>query len=372
MNLAIGFNIGMSPLRATTLATLALVTTSCVACHSPASVIRPVIYARDEEAASAMRSAPLVVLVRISTVGMTGNGRCVEKPPEVGGPMCPRIPLYLARITADTLLTLRGTAQGHIEFYSWIWASGSHGGPRLFHPNPGAIRVLFLRKEGEYWHTVGDYPSYDLELPRSWAPALVSDWKAGYESRFNPLERLVALRFRAEFEALSVDQLRDDLDSDGPRVNHHWASDLFDLIRVVGPLFVASQLDAICQHSPNASARVAACFVSGEYFPGRCEAFRLAQKANSGGVGGDFLMKKFRSCQLGDRRLASDLATGNLERSRFGGWEMAFSNRRDWLRVYASALNKEVHLAACEVAARNPDVGDIPECAIPVGPKNRK
>jgi len=362
----------MSPFRATTLAAVSFVVISSVGCHSPASVIRPVIYAQNDEAASAMRSAPLIVLVRISTLSMTGDGKCVKKPPEVGGPMCPPIPLYLARIRADVLLALRGTVQDQVEFYSWIWASGSHGGPRLFRPAPGKIRVLFLRKEAGYWHTVGDYPSYDLELPSGWVPALLSDWKSGYENRLDPLERFVALRFRAEFEALSVGQLREDFDSDGPRVNHYWATDLADLVRVVGPLFVATQLDTICHHSANPSARLAACFVSGEYFPGRCGGFRLAQEANSAGIGGDFLMRKFKSCQVADRDLPVDLLSGKLSRSRFGGWSFDFPHRREMLRVYASAMDRRVHLAACEVATKTSEARDIPECAAPLEPERKR
>jgi hypothetical protein len=203
-------------------------------------------------------------------------------------------------------------------------------------------------------------------------PALLSDWKSGYENRLDPLERLVALRFRAEFEALSVGQLREDFDSDGPRVNHHWATDLPDLDRVVGLLFVVTQLDTICHHSANPSARLAACFVSGEYFPGRCEAFRLAQEANSGGIGGDFLMRKYRSCQVADRYLATDLLSGKLSRSRFGGWSFDSPHRREMLRVYASAMNHDVHLAACEVAAKSPEARDIPECAAPMEPERQK
>ena len=149
----------MPPLRATTLAALSIGVLLSAGCGSPVNVIRPVIYAQDDQAASAMRSAPVILLVRITGLKLTGDVRNVEKPPEVGGPMVPAIPLHLARITADVLLTLRGPVRATVELYSWVWASGSHGGPRLFHPNPGAIRVLFLRDEGGYLHTVGDYPS---------------------------------------------------------------------------------------------------------------------------------------------------------------------------------------------------------------------
>ena len=212
------------PLMRSTAATLVLVT-SCfsAACNSASRAIVPVIYAQDDQAALAMKSAPTILLVKIASAKLI-TYRMVEKPPEVGGPMVPRIPLHLARIQGDVLLAVRGTVSNSVEFYSWIWASGSHGGPRLFHPYPGTYHVVFLRNEGPYLHTVGDYPSYDLKLPASWVPALLSDWKSGYDNHLDPLERLIALRFRAEFEALSVDQLREDLDSDGPRANHHWAT----------------------------------------------------------------------------------------------------------------------------------------------------
>jgi hypothetical protein len=362
----------MPPFRATTWATLSIAALLSVACRSPANVIRPVIYAQNDQAAFAMRSASVILLVRIAGLKMIGDVRSVGKPPEVGGPMLPTIPLHLARIGADVLLTLRGKVRGTVEFYSWVWASGSHGGPRLFHPNPGAIRVVFLRDEGGYLHTVGDYPSYDLELPSRWLPALLSAWNSGEESGAGPLERLVALRPRAEFEGLSESQVRADFGHDGPIVNHYWALDLGDLVRIVGPFFVVDQLDDICRHSMNLSARLAACFVSGESFPGRCEAFRLADKANVGGAGGDFLMRKFRSCEVADRDLAADLISGNLSRSRFGGWILSPPHRRELLRVYASAMDHQVHLAACEVAATTSEARDIPECVAHQGSKGQQ
>lgn len=323
------------------------------------------IYAQDDEAARAMRSAQLIPVVRVTELKLTGEERMVEKPPEVGGPMVPRIPLYLARIRADVLLTVRGPAHRTVEFYSWIWASGSHGGPRLFHPNPGAIRVVFLREEGGYLHTVGDYPSYDLELPSRWLPALLSAWNSGQESGIDPLERLVALRFRAEFEELSESQLREDFGDDGPRVNHYWADDLGDLVRIVGPFFVVTQLDDICRHSTNPSARFAACFVAGQYFPGRCDAYDLARKATVDGFGGDFLAKVLAGCEAGDHALIEDLRSGAPAAQRFWGWSLTPQHRRETMRVYASAMDPEVHVVACEVAATTPEVRDIPECSAP-------
>jgi hypothetical protein len=336
-----------------------------VACSSPANVIRPVIYAQDDQAAFAMRSAPVILLVRIAVRSMTGDVRNVKKPPEVGGPMVPTIPLHLARINADTLLTLRGPVRGTVEFYSWVWASGSHGGPRLFHPNPGAIRVVFLRDEGGYLHTVGDYPSYDLELPSRWLPALLSAWNSGEESRADPLERLVALWFRAEFESLSESQLREDFGDDGPKVNHYWARDLGDLVRIVGPFFAVTQLDDICRYSTNPSARFAACLVTGQYFPGRCEAYHLAREATAGGIGGDFLAKALRSCESQDLGLIGDLGRGDRWPQGFYGWSLAPQHRRETMRVYASAMDPGVHRVACEVAATTPEARDIPECLPP-------
>jgi hypothetical protein len=57
---------------------------------------------------------------------LISRARTVAKPPEVAGPMTPTIPLFLARIQADVLLTLRGSASNRVEFYSWVWASGKH------------------------------------------------------------------------------------------------------------------------------------------------------------------------------------------------------------------------------------------------------
>lgn len=88
-----------------------------------------------------MKSAPSIIVAEIQDAKFASNEpRQVDKPPGIGGPMVPRIPLYLARMSARVLLTLRGTGTTRVQFYSWVWASGKHGGPRLFH-------VLFLRND---------------------------------------------------------------------------------------------------------------------------------------------------------------------------------------------------------------------------------
>jgi hypothetical protein len=139
---------------------------------------------------------------------------------------------------------------------------------------------------------------------------------------------------------------------------------LGDLVRIVGPFFVVAHLDDICLHSTNPSARFAACFVTAEYFPGRCEAYHLAQKATADGIGGDFLVKVFAGCESQDRDLIGDLRSGAPPRG-FYGWSLTPQHRPETMRVYASAMDPGVHLVACEVAATTPEARDIPECSAP-------
>lgn len=324
-------------------------------CGSPARAIRPVIYGDYDEGANAMKTAPMIYVIRIAEMDLTGDVRDVAKPPETGGPNAPTIPLHLARIKADVLITVRGEARKNIKFYSWIWASGSHGGPRLFHAHPGNHSVVFLRDEGGYAHTVGDYPSYDLELYRSWLPTLVRDWNSEKMNGVDPLARLVALRLRVEFESMTIKRLREGFGEDGPKVNHHWAGDMYDLVRVAGPLFVANQIDDTCLHSSNPSARFAACYVTAVYFPGRCEAYRAARVE---GVGETLLSKRFLSCRAGERELIDDVRSGRVQWWDYRGARLTEARRRETLRVFASAMDRNVHRAACEVAE-----GSIPECA---------
>ena len=361
---SIGFNRIMPPVRVVLITVILWVCELfSVACGSPGRSIQPVIYAQDDQAALAMRSAPAILLVKITTVKLPGDMRTVVKPPEVGGPMTPTIPLYLARIRADVLLKLRGSLGSSVEFYSWVWASGKHGGPRLFNPAPGSTHVVFLRQDGGYLHTVGDYPSYDLEISSRWLSPLLSAWDSRYESGVDPLERLVALRFRAEFEGLSNSHLRESIGGQGPVPRDYYVRDLPDLVRLVGPLFVATQLDDICRHSTNPSGRFAACFVTGQAFPGRCKAYDFAREASVEGIGGDFVARAFGSCEAQSRGLISDIRSDAPPRRGFWGWSLTPEQRRETMRVYASAMDPQVHLAACEVAAATTDARNIPECS---------
>lgn len=342
-----------------------------VGCGSPVNAIHPVIYADADDAAAAMRSAPVILLVRIAHVKATGDVKAIAKPPEVGGPMAPTIPLHLARINAGVLLTVKGTHRTTVDFYSWIWASGSHGGPRLFRPAPGAIRVVFLRNEGGYLHTVGDYPSYDLELPSRWLHTLIDGWDKNGRTGIDEVERLVAVRLRAEFEALSEQELHHDFGDDGPRVNHHWVRDLNDLTRLVGPLFVVRQLDDICLHSTSRAARFGACYVTGRYFPGRCEAFNLARKTRTDGFGEAYLVGSLQSCEIRNRDVIDDFRRGALPLWVFYGASDSPRHRRETMQVYATAMDRPVHRAVCEAAATRPATHDLPECSADVRTQRR-
>jgi hypothetical protein len=112
-----------------------------------------VIHPDEETRAAAMRAAPVVAVVRMTGVRLTGDERLVEKPPGTAGPA--------------------------VTFSSGVWNSGQHGVPRLFRPRPGSIHVVFLIRDGAYWHTVGEYPSYGMPLRAEWVPAIAGAWEAG-------------------------------------------------------------------------------------------------------------------------------------------------------------------------------------------------
>lgn len=220
-----------------------------VNCRSPWDEIRPVIHAKEEERIAAMRSAPIIILAEIQHANLFGRPRDVEKPPEVAGPMVPRIPLHLAYISAKVLRTLRGPDSGHVEFYSWVWASGKHGGPRLFHPNPGSVHILFLKGDAGYLHTVGDYPAYDLEIRSQWLPAFLTHWR-DYERGAGLIERVVAVRLKAELESISTDR-----------------SEYWRLAELTSHAFVAGQLDSLCHSLTSPRGRTQACAALAELFP---------------------------------------------------------------------------------------------------------
>jgi hypothetical protein len=303
-----------------------------------------------------MKSAPLILLVEIVSSELTGDMRMLGKSPETGGPMVPEIPLHLARIQAKVLIAVRGSASQVVEFYSWVWASGSHGGPRLFHPTPGGGRVVFLRPEGGYLHTVGDYPAYDLEVPHSLVPRLVDLWNSGQESG-DALERLVALRIRADFEdrSFTPSLKAADLSRYSARIDG-----FADLMELRGPLFIASQFDKTCRGLTNPFGRIAACFELAREFPRRCEAYRLAADLPhlEGLVAG--LVSK---CTAAGEYWLENLREGKLPQYYFADLNSSADHRREAMRVWASALDREVRDAACKLAVTMWEARDIPECS---------
>jgi hypothetical protein len=105
---------------------------------------------------AAMKSAPIIMLAEIQRTKLFATPREVDKPPEVAGPMVPRISLYLAEISARLPLRLRGSGSGQVRFHSWVWASRKHGGPRLFDPTPASVHILFLKQDsGDHSQSTG-------------------------------------------------------------------------------------------------------------------------------------------------------------------------------------------------------------------------
>jgi hypothetical protein len=329
----------------------ALLAAALCTAASPANRIPTVIHAREEDKYQAMKSAPLIILGEVVNAKLISEARDVEKPKEVGGPMTPTIPLHLAQISAKVLLTLRGTERSSVQFYSWVFASGKHGGPRLFHVSPGSSHILFLREDGGYLHTVGDYPAYDLEVPSQWLPAFISQWNAGQDNGSDLLERLATTRLRTELEEMTSNR-RD-----------YWSYNTFDLIGLTSPFFIANKLDAFCHQFRNPFGRYAACEWTAREFPGRCGAYRLAREVDSKGVEAGPFAQELENCE----------ASGSIQYLRSTNWPPPFWED-DWrstperhrltMRLYASAMDPEFHNAACQAAATMPEASDIPECVL--------
>ena len=151
----------------------------------------------------AMKLAPVIVLAKVLDYKLITGAREVEQPSDSFNPTR-MVPLHLAQISADAVLTLRGNVRGPMRFYSWVWASGKHGGERLFHPFPNYCHVLFLREEAGYLHTVGDYPAYDLEFSCNRLPAILSGLESNSGDGPDLLERLVTVFIKTELEAATA------------------------------------------------------------------------------------------------------------------------------------------------------------------------
>lgn len=228
------------------IAWLGALTVVISACRSPWEVIPPVIHAKPEDKAAAMISAPVIIIAEVQDAKLYNRPREVEKPPEVGGPMMPRIPLDLAKVSANVLLTLRGPETTHVQFYSWIWASGSHGGPRIFSPSPGLVRILFLEEKAGYLHTVGDYLSYDLMIRARSVPTFLSEWNAGYARGGTLVERIVGVLLKAELENVPADGSNSFLNT-------------WDLGELASFSYIKGQFELLCNHLRNSTGRAKAC-----------------------------------------------------------------------------------------------------------------
>lgn len=136
-----------------------------------------------------------------------------------------------------------------------------------------------------------------------------------------------------------------------------------DLVKLVGPFQVVTQIDEICRQSGNPSARFAACYITAQDFPGRCDAYRLARSAAGDGFQRDYLIKLEQSCGRKSRTLIDYFRSGAPAPIYFYGSSQTPPGRRETIRVYASAMDPEVRRAACQLAATVPDTRDIPECS---------
>jgi hypothetical protein len=323
---------------------------SAVAQASPQAV-GPVIHARDEDKYQAMKSAPVILLAEFTSATAVSGIRDVPKPLEVGGPMAPTIPMAWVQISARVLLTMRGPERSAVQFDSWMYAGGKHGGSRLFHPSPGSVHVVFLREDNGILHTVGDYPAYDLEFPTRWLPAFISQWKSGKSLDADLFERIAAVQLQAEFESIRAAE------------REYFSPGMQALMGLTSPFFVAGQLDTLCRQLANPSGRFAACYLSAQTFPGRCQAYRLAIKADLEGTQAYGLFKLLEYCEASAEEEISALRGSNwpLPDSE-SSWSITPERHRLAMRLYASAIDAEFHKAACEAAFSMPEARAIPEC----------
>jgi hypothetical protein len=322
-------------------------------CNSPAHVIKPVIYVRAEDKYRAMKSAPVIVVAEVLDYKLVAGPRDVERPADTFNPKAWMVPLHLARMSAKVILSLRGDVRGPIQFYSWVWASGQHGGERLFRPYPGYCHILFLREEGGYLRTVADYPAYDLEIPPGWLPAIISGLQSSSENGSDLFERIVTVLIKAELE------------SAGGIGWNYVPRGMDDLTGLTGEFYVASQLDSFCLHLANRFGRFAACEGTAGLFYGRCEAYRLARAADSAGVEATHVTQARARCEAQEVNTIGWLRTNNWSLPPGGGdygWSPSAGRRRLAVRLYASAMDANVRTAACAAAATMPEARDIPEC----------
>lgn len=326
-------------------------------CRSPARAIRPVIHALQEDKYQAMKSAPIIVLAEVLNAGSASDVRNVEKPSGIGGPMSPTIPVMLMRVSARIVLSLRGNERGEIQFYSWRFAGPMHGGPRLFHVSPGSHHILFLRREGGYLHTVGDYPTYDVEISqdarhaKQVLPTILAGLKPNSPNASDLFERIVTAQLKAELETVDC-------------FCESFGFETWTLAGLSSPFYVATVLDSFCREFPNPFGRFAACEATATEFVGRCDAFRLAHEAGSTAVSAANLAEQRGYCEEDEASFLDKLRARQWPLTWLDyGWRKTAERWRMDTRVYASAMDPEFRAEACNIVATMPEARDIPECA---------
>lgn len=140
---------------------------------------------------------------------------------------------------------MRGAEMKDIRFYTWVYHFGTHGGPRLFHPQTGSFHIMFLRKESGYLHTVGDYPNYDLEAPAESIPSFLSLWQTGYAQDSGLPERIAAISIKAYVES--------------PSTRHYQIGFLRELADLTDRAFVEHQRNSLCPQLADKSRGVQLC-----------------------------------------------------------------------------------------------------------------
>jgi hypothetical protein len=295
-----------------------------------------------------MKSAPVIVIAKVPNYNLVSGVTEVEQPGDVINPSR-LIPLRLARISANAVLALRGNVRGPMVFYSWVWTSGHHGGERLFHPYPDYSHVLFLREDGDYLHTVGDYPAYDLEIPRNWLTAILSGLRSNQENESDLFERIVNVRLRTE------------LDTATAIYREYSPPAIGDLEGLTSKFYVASRLDSFCRHLPNRFGRFATCVATAQQFSGRCEAYSLAHEADSAGVEAQFVSMELARCEAQEQNTIGWLRA-NKWPDLSQGWSASPERHRLAMRLFASAMDPDFRAAACAAAAGMSEARDIPEC----------
>lgn len=294
-----------------------------------------------------MRAARDVLLVQIAGSRVVSGPRTTDKPVELAGPASLAIPLHLARVRAEVLLSLRGGRTGTVGFYTWVWASGKHGGPRLFSVDPGSCKLVLLVPDGPFLRSVGDYPAYDLPIPCGLTSAFIAAWKATKNPDSDFWQSLLETYLSTELRSL-------------PSFNrNYWPAEAVDLAGLAGTLELAKFLDTYCVRPGPVHGRFAACTATARQFPGRCEAYRIAHHLAPDTSEGRRAGQSASECRARSRTLLTDSTKDWPLRPFAPPWQETQEQRRMRLRVYASALDSEVKSHVCRQVA---EAMDLPEC----------